>query len=75
MSQIYRAFGLGSSYAKVLKFGFLLQAAKYQIAGRGFPDFPYHLLGNIYQVRRRNLPHLRLFLWLCVCVFCIKPAL
>lgn len=47
---IYRAFGLGSSYAKVLKFSFLLQAAEYQTTGRGFPDVPHRLLGNIYQM-------------------------
>ncbi|CAL8317671.1 unnamed protein product [Merluccius merluccius] len=47
---IYRAFGLGSSYAKVLKFSFLLQAAEYKSAGREFPDVPHRLLGDIYQM-------------------------
>uniref|UniRef100_A0A8C4ZYY4 Alkyl hydroperoxide reductase subunit C/ Thiol specific antioxidant domain-containing protein n=1 Tax=Gadus morhua TaxID=8049 RepID=A0A8C4ZYY4_GADMO len=35
---IYRAFGLGSSYAKVLKFDFLLQMAECKVAGRKLPD-------------------------------------
>lgn len=47
---IYRAFGLGFSYAKVLKFEFLMQWAQYKTAGRDFPDFPQLLLGNIYQM-------------------------
>ncbi|KAG7265013.1 hypothetical protein CRUP_038118, partial [Coryphaenoides rupestris] len=48
--EIYRAFGLGLSYANVLKFDFLLQAAKDQIAGRDSPDIPRQLLGNVYQM-------------------------
>ncbi|CAL8314500.1 unnamed protein product [Lota lota] len=46
---MYRAFGLSSSYAKVLKFDFLLQMAEYKIAGREHPDVPHRLLGDIYQ--------------------------
>ena len=56
LSQIYRAFGLGSSYAKVLKFDFLLQMAECKTAGREHPDVPHRLLGDIWQVRHWNLP-------------------
>ena len=54
LSQIYRAFGLGSSYAKVLKFDFLLKMAECKVAGRELPDVPHSLLGDIWQVRRWN---------------------
>ncbi|CAL8392721.1 unnamed protein product [Gadus morhua 'NCC'] len=47
---IYRAFGLGSSYAKVLKFDFLLQMAECKVAGRELPDVPHSLLGDIWQM-------------------------
>ena len=48
--RIYRSFGLGSSYAKVMKFGCLLQYSEYGAAGRDFPDVPHHLLEDIYQM-------------------------
>lgn len=48
--KIYRSFGLGSSFAKVMKFGCLLQYSEYGAAGRDFPDFPPHLLEDIYQL-------------------------
>lgn len=49
--QIYRNFGLGSSYAKVMKFGCLLQYSEYGIANKDFPDVPPRLLEDIYQVQ------------------------
>lgn len=51
LAQVYRSFGLGSSYAKVMKFGCLLQYSDYVVANIDFPDFPHRLLEDIYQVR------------------------
>uniref|UniRef100_A0A665V1Y1 Selenoprotein L n=2 Tax=Echeneis naucrates TaxID=173247 RepID=A0A665V1Y1_ECHNA len=48
--KIYRTFGLGSSYAKVMKFSCLLQYSEYGIAERYFPDVPHRLLEDIYQL-------------------------
>lgn len=48
---MYRSFGLGSSYAKVMKFGCLLQYSDYVVANIDFPDFPHRLLEDSYQVR------------------------
>uniref|UniRef100_A0A3Q2DI60 Uncharacterized protein n=1 Tax=Cyprinodon variegatus TaxID=28743 RepID=A0A3Q2DI60_CYPVA len=48
--KVYRSFGLGSSVSKVLKFGCLMQFSEYSIANRDFPDFPYRLLEDIYQL-------------------------
>lgn len=47
---IYRSFGLGSSYAKVMKFGCLLQYSEYGAVERDFPDVPHRLLEDIYQM-------------------------
>lgn len=57
LPQIYRSFGLGSSYAKVMKFGCLLQYSEYGAAGRDFPDVPHHLLEDIYQVQIDDAAH------------------
>lgn len=51
LPQVYKSFGLGSSYAKVIKFGTLLQYSEYEVADRDFPDVPPHLLEDIYQVQ------------------------
>ncbi|KAL3979493.1 ubiquitin C [Sarotherodon galilaeus] len=48
--KVYRSFGLGSSYAKVMKFGCLLQYSDYVVANIDFPDFPHRLLEDIYQL-------------------------
>ncbi|KAM7368420.1 hypothetical protein PAMP_014642 [Pampus punctatissimus] len=48
--KIYRSFGLGSSYAKVMKFSCLLQYGEYGAVDRDFPDIPPHLLEDIYQM-------------------------
>lgn len=48
--QVYRSFGLGSSYADVMRFDCLLRYSEYEANGRNFPDFPSRLQGNIYQV-------------------------
>lgn len=48
--QVYRSFGLGSSYADVMRFDCLLQYSEYEANDRNFPDFPSRLQGNIYQV-------------------------
>lgn len=48
--KIYRSFGLGSSYAKVMKFGCLLQYSEYPAVDRDFPDVPPRLLEDIYQM-------------------------
>lgn len=51
MWQIYQNFGLGSSYASVMKFGCLLTYSEYGAVGRDFPEFPPGLLEDIYQVQ------------------------
>lgn len=48
--QIYRSFGLGSSYADVMRFDCLLQYSEYEAGDRSFPDVPSRLLEDIYQV-------------------------
>lgn len=48
--QVYQSFGLGSSYADVMRFDCLLRYSEYEVSGRDFPDVPSYLLGNIYQV-------------------------
>lgn len=55
--QIYRSFGLGSSYASVMKFGCLLQYSEYVTADRDFPDVPPRLLEDIYQVQVDGAAH------------------
>lgn len=48
--KVYRKFGLGSSYAKVMKFSCLLQYSEYGAVNRDFPDIPPRLLEDIYQM-------------------------
>lgn len=48
--QIYKTFGLGSSYAKVMKFGTMLQYSEFVVQHRSFPDVPPQFLGDIYQM-------------------------
>ncbi|KAK2889977.1 hypothetical protein Q8A73_018277 [Channa argus] len=48
--KIYKSFGLGSSYAKVMKFVCLLQYSEYGAVDRDFPDIPFRLLEDIYQM-------------------------
>lgn len=48
--KVYRSFGLGSSYTKVMRFGCLLQYGEYGAVDRDFPDVPPHLLEDIYQM-------------------------
>lgn len=48
--KVYRGFGLGSSYAKVMKFGCLLLYSEYGAVDRDFPDVPPRLLEDIYQM-------------------------
>ncbi|CAK6983798.1 selenoprotein L [Scomber scombrus] len=48
--KVYRSFGLGSSYSKVMRFNILLQYSEYGAADRDFPDIPSHLLEDIYQM-------------------------
>lgn len=54
MPQVYRSFGLGSSYAQVMKFGCLLQYGEYGAVDRDFPDVPPRLLEDIYQVKKKK---------------------
>lgn len=51
LTQIYRSFGLGSCYARVMNFGCLLQYSEYGAVDRDFPDVPPHLQEDIYQVQ------------------------
>ncbi|KAM4713193.1 uncharacterized protein FYW61_020296 [Anableps anableps] len=48
--KVYRSFGLGSSFSKVLKFSCLMQFSEFGAANRDFPDFPHRLLEDIYQL-------------------------
>ena len=48
--QVYRGFGLGSSYVGAMNFDCLLRYSEYDANDRNFPDVPTRLLGNIYQV-------------------------
>ncbi|KAM9840293.1 uncharacterized protein ACBR49_015695 [Aulostomus maculatus] len=48
--QVYRSFGLGSSYSKVMNFSVLLQYSEFGAVDRDFPDVPPHLLGDLYQM-------------------------
>ncbi|KAK6295197.1 hypothetical protein J4Q44_G00344230 [Coregonus suidteri] len=48
--KIYRAFGLGSSYLKVMNFHCLLQYAEYVVLGQEFPDIPPRFLEDLYQM-------------------------
>lgn len=48
--KVYRRFGLGSSYAKVMKFSCLLRYSEYGAVDRDFPDIPPRLLEDIYQM-------------------------
>lgn len=54
LPQVYRGFGLGSSYAKVMKFGCLLLYSEYGAVDRDFPDVPPRLLEDIYQVQMED---------------------
>lgn len=47
---IYRSFGLGSSFSKVMRFGCLLTYSEYGAADRDFPDVPSRLLEDLYQM-------------------------
>lgn len=48
--KVYKTFGLGSSYAKVMKFSILLQYSEFGRVNRNFPDIPPRLLEDIYQM-------------------------
>uniref|UniRef100_A0A8D3CZL0 Selenoprotein L n=1 Tax=Scophthalmus maximus TaxID=52904 RepID=A0A8D3CZL0_SCOMX len=48
--KIYRHFGLGSSCARVMRFGVLLQYSEYKAVDRDFPDVPPRLLEDIFQM-------------------------
>lgn len=48
--KVYRTFGLGSSYSKVMKFGCLLKYSEYRAVDRDFPNVPPRLLEDIYQL-------------------------
>ena len=52
MLQIYKAFGLGSSYAKVMKFNNMLQYSEYIVLQRAFPQVPPQFIDDLYQVNQ-----------------------
>lgn len=56
--QIYKAFGLGSSYSNVMNFDSLLQYAEYVVLGQEFPDIPPRFLEDFYQVFRYIIEHI-----------------
>lgn len=47
---IYRSFGLGSSYLKVMRFDCLLTYSEYGAVDRDFPDIPSRLQEDLYQM-------------------------
>ncbi|KAJ8009059.1 hypothetical protein DPEC_G00084910 [Dallia pectoralis] len=47
---IYRGFGLGSSYSKVMSFQSLIKYAEYIVLGQEFPDIPPRFLEDLYQL-------------------------
>lgn len=47
---IYKSFGLGSSYSKVMKFRCLLTYSEYGAVDRDLPDVPPRLLEDLYQM-------------------------
>uniref|UniRef100_A0AAY5KNJ6 Selenoprotein L n=1 Tax=Esox lucius TaxID=8010 RepID=A0AAY5KNJ6_ESOLU len=47
---VYKAFGLGSSYTKVMSFRSLLKYAEYIVLGQEFPDIPPRFLEDLYQL-------------------------
>lgn len=47
---IYRSFGLGSSYSKVMRFRCLLTYSEYGAVDRDFPDIPSRLQEDLYQM-------------------------
>lgn len=48
--QVYKAFGLGSSYAKVMKFDCMLQYSGFVACQRAFPDVPPKFIEDVYQL-------------------------
>lgn len=48
--KIYRSFGLGSSYTKVMRFGCLLTYSEFGAVDRDLPDVPPRLLEDLYQM-------------------------
>lgn len=48
--KVYRTFGLGSFYSKVMKFDVLLSYSEYGAKGRDFPEVPANLKEDIYQL-------------------------
>uniref|UniRef100_A0A672FJN3 Uncharacterized protein n=2 Tax=Salarias fasciatus TaxID=181472 RepID=A0A672FJN3_SALFA len=48
--KLYRTFGLGSSYAKVIQFDLMLRYSEFPVANRDFPDIAPRLLEDIYQM-------------------------
>ncbi len=61
--QVYRSFGLGSFYSKVMNFNCLLRYSEYGAVGRDLPDFPGRLVEDIYQVRLHNTAHAFMMRW------------
>uniref|UniRef100_A0A3B3ZIT1 Uncharacterized protein n=1 Tax=Periophthalmus magnuspinnatus TaxID=409849 RepID=A0A3B3ZIT1_9GOBI len=47
---LYRTFGLVSSYSKVMRFGCLLTYSEYGAVDRDFPEMPPRLLEDLYQM-------------------------
>ncbi|KAG7460968.1 hypothetical protein MATL_G00204600 [Megalops atlanticus] len=48
--KIYSAFGLGASYAKVLKFNTMLEYGEYTVQQRTFPQAQPNIIKDIYQL-------------------------
>lgn len=49
-NKIYRSFGLGSSFSKVMKFDVLLKYSEYLANDRSLPHVPRHLEEDIFQM-------------------------
>lgn len=47
---IYKSFGLGSSFSKVMRFGCLLTYSEFGAVNKNFPEVPARLLEDLYQM-------------------------
>ena len=57
LPQVYQAFSLGSSFAKVIKFDNMLRYSEFHVAKRSFPQVPSEFIDDLFQVRL-DLQHL-----------------
>lgn len=47
---VYKAFGLGSSFSKVMRFDYLLRYSELTVANRKFPEVPPQFIDDVFQM-------------------------